>query len=30
MYTHVEAIGVPKAGEGAHVYVPEESIIYTH
>jgi hypothetical protein len=20
---------VPKAGEGAHVYVPEESIIYT-
>ena len=28
MYTHLEAIGVPKSGEGAHVYEPEESIIY--
>jgi hypothetical protein len=28
MYAHLEAIGVPKAGEGARVYVPEESIIY--
>jgi hypothetical protein len=27
-YTHLEAIGVPKAGEGDRVYVPEESIIY--
>jgi hypothetical protein len=28
MYAHLEAIGVPKAGEGVRVYVPEESIIY--
>jgi hypothetical protein len=28
MYTPLEAIAVPKAGEGVHVYVPEESLIY--
>lgn len=28
MCMHTDAIGVPKAGEGAHIYIPEESIIY--
>ena len=28
MHTHLDAIGVPKTGETAEVYVREESIIY--